>query len=187
MRERDDEGLPRELERAAELLRDAPVVRPEWRDALLDDVAHMARDEQRPRRIQLTTPMAIAAGIVCAIGGAGLSFVATHRGGLSIPTALQQSASRAATGKMLPVRFSVVAPEAARVSIVGDFNQWNPTTLPMSRSADGRHWEVEVKLPLGHYSYAFLIDGKISPDPAAPLGAGDDFGAPNSVLMVRGS
>jgi len=73
------------------------------------------------------------------------------------------------------------------VSIVGDFNQWNPTTLPMRRSADGRSWEVEVRLPLGRYSYAFLIDGKISPDPGAPQGAGDDFGAPNSVLMVRGS
>ena len=79
------------------------------------------------------------------------------------------------------------APNAARVSIVGDFNHWNPTTLPMKRSADGRLWEVEVRLPLGRYSYAFMIDGRIAADPSAPSGAGDDFGTPNSVLMVRGS
>jgi hypothetical protein len=183
-RDQDDDRLPPGLERATQLLRASEAVRPAWRAALLEEVA------QRPRgRVQLSIPMAIAAGIICAIGGAAVATIASHRPGETVipTTAMQGSAASAAVAATLPVRFSVVAPEAASVSIVGDFNHWNPTTLPMRRSADGRHWEVEVRLPFGRYSYAFMIDGKISPDPAAPHGAHDDFGAPNSVLMVRGS
>jgi hypothetical protein len=198
MHDHDDDQLTPELERVAQLLRRDEAVRPAWRTALLDEVAHTPRDSQRPRGVHLSIPMAIAAGLICAIGGGAISYVATHRANepaLSGAVALQPSGAATSAplsnvtnmGATLPVRFTVAAPQAASVSIVGDFNHWNPTTLPMTRSADGKHWEVEVRLPLGRYSYAFLIDGKISPDPAAPQGAGDDFGAPNSVLMVRGS
>jgi hypothetical protein len=198
MRDHNDDHLTPELERAAQLLRSDEAVRPAWRASLLDEVARTPRDGQRSRGIHLSIPMAIAAGIICAIGGGAISYVATHRvneAALSGSVALQPNVASTNsplsnvtnTGATLPVRFTVAAPEAASVSIVGDFNHWNPTTLPMTRSADGTHWEVEVRLPLGRYSYAFLIDGRISPDPAAPQGAGDDFGAPNSVLMVRGS
>lgn len=90
-------------------------------------------------------------------------------------------------GPTVPVRFSLVAPNATMVSIVGDFNRWNPRALPMRRSPDGRIWEIEVRLPLGRYDYAFMIDGRLSPDPAAPRDVNDDFGAPNSIVMVRGS
>jgi len=190
MRDQRDDQLTPELARVAELLRADEPVRPEWRAAVLEEVARTPREAQRSRRLQLSIPMAIAAGIICAIGGAAISYVATHGSNASEraipnPAAMQQTA--AATGPSLPVKFSIAAPQAASVSIVGDFNHWNPTALPMTRSADGTHWEIEVRLPLGRYSYAFLIDGKVSADPTAPQGAGDDFGAPNSVLMVRGS
>jgi 1,4-alpha-glucan branching enzyme len=88
---------------------------------------------------------------------------------------------------VLPVRFSLDAPAATTVSIVGDFNGWDPVALPMRRSADGMRWEVDVVLPPGRYSYAFVVDGRLSPDPRAPRAASDDFGIPNSILMVRGS
>jgi hypothetical protein len=189
MLDRDDRLAP-ELERAARLLRTEEPVPPAWRAALLDEIARAPSGRATPRGIHLTIPTAIAAAIVCAVGGASLSYVTTH--GVSpaasaasvVPKPVALAKNDATT---LPVRFTVAAPQAASVSIVGDFNHWNPTALPMTRSADGTHWEIEVRLPLGRYSYAFLIDGRISPDPAAPQGAGDDFGAPNSVLMVRGS
>ncbi len=197
MRDRDDDRLPNDLARATNLLRAEESVRPEWRSALLDEIARTPRDAAEPRAavdqgamrrrgIHLSVPMAIAAGIVCAIGGAAVSRVATRPAPTTV-TSAATSQPAPTSSAALPVRFSVVAPTAASVSIVGDFNHWNPTALPMTRSADGKHWEIEVRLPLGRYSYAFLIDGKISPDPAAPQGSGDDFGAPNSVLMVRGS
>ena len=34
------------------------------------------------------------------------------------------------------------APEARQVSLVGDFNSWNPTATPMARQPDGR-WTLD--------------------------------------------
>lgn len=179
---RDDEDrLSPPLADAVPFLRELPEVRAEWRAAVLRDVTRV----EKPRRVSLSVPWAIAAGLVCAMVGGGAALLATHDRAATRPVTAAVDSLAATT--MLPVRFSVVAPQAARVSIVGDFNHWNPTSLPMRRSSDGRTWEVDVRLPAGRYSYAFLIDGTLAPDPDAPRGSGDDFGTPNSVLMVRGS
>ncbi|MGH7679469.1 MAG: isoamylase early set domain-containing protein, partial [Gemmatimonadaceae bacterium] len=85
------------------------------------------------------------------------------------------------------VRFTLVAPTASHVSIVGDFNGWNPSSLPLRRSADGRTWEVEVPLPPGRYAYSFVVDGALARDPSAPQALDADLGTTNSVVMVRGS
>jgi hypothetical protein len=178
-RSQDEDRLPFSLERGVRLLRESPAVRDEWRDALL---ARTARENSRvfaARRTRVPLSWAIAAGLVCALaGGAVTSLVQSHRMELAVI---------GPTPAVLPVRFTVVAPGATTVSIVGDFNHWQPAALPLRRSADGRIWEVEIRLPLGRYSYAFLIDGKLAPDPTAPRAGDDDFGAPNSVIMVRGS
>lgn len=184
MHDDDLDRLPAPLSDALPLLRELPTMRAEWRADVLREVA-VARPQKPTRRVSLSLPWAIAAGLFCAMVGGGVAVFASRAKATASPTAV--AASSPASAMMLPVRFSVVAPHAAQVSIVGDFNHWNPTTLPMRRSADGRTWEVEVKLPVGRYSYAFLIDGAFAPDPAAPRGSGDDFGTPNSVLMVRGS
>lgn len=178
----DDRGLPAELSDAVELLRRDEPVRAEWRDAVLA----RARRRPRERRISMSVPWAIAAGILCAVGGAGIALTAS-RGQPRVENSRSVALQQAAAAPTLPVTFSVVAPNATKVSVVGDFNQWNPTTLPMKRSADGKLWEVEVRLPLGRYTYAYLIDGRLAPDPSAPRASDDDFGKPNSVVMVRGS
>ncbi len=51
------------------------------------------------------------------------------------------------------------APEAKQVSIVGDFNNWNPNATPMIRQPDG-YWIVSLELRHGYHRYAFLVDGK---------------------------
>jgi hypothetical protein len=192
MRDQDENRMSSELSDAIELLREAPAVRPEWRDELLRRANANARtreDYATPvramRRVSLSVPWAVAAGVVCALIGASATILLRHEPRPSNIVAEQHIA--ASEGVMLPVRFSLHAPQAGRVSIVGDFNDWNPTTLPMRRSADGRVWEVEVRLPLGRYNYAFFVDGRLAPDPGAPSTADDDFGTPSSVLMVRGS
>ena len=180
----DDSQLTPLLARGARLLRDEPRVRDAWRDALVDRVAREAapvRSGSPSPRVRLSIPMAIAAGLACALIGGAAATVVQSRSRPRVEAAV------AANTMLLPVRFSVVAPNASTVSVVGDFNHWNPTRLPMRRSADGRVWEVEVRLPLGRYNYALSIDGKVAPDPAAPRAGDDDFGSPNSVLMVRGS
>jgi hypothetical protein len=86
------------------------------------------------------------------------------------------------------VKFVLVAPQAARVSLVGDFNNWDPAATPMERTPTGGTWSVVVPLRAGRHEYAFVVDGKQwLPDPSAPLAPVDGFGPPNSVVLVRGS
>lgn len=56
------------------------------------------------------------------------------------------------------VRFSVWAPHAQKVSVVGDFNDWNPETHPMERAEDGEIWKRYIPdLPEGTlYKYAIV-------------------------------
>jgi hypothetical protein len=87
-----------------------------------------------------------------------------------------------AVAETRPVRLRLAAP-ASRVSVVGDFNDWDPAATPLRR--DGGAWTVELHLKPGRYHYTFLIDGRRwASDPGEPRAAESDFGAPMSVLTV---
>jgi 1,4-alpha-glucan branching enzyme len=84
------------------------------------------------------------------------------------------------------VEFTFIAPSASHVSLVGEFNGWDPAATPMARSAAGE-WRVRLPLGGGRHVYAFVVDGAAwMPDPRAPLAAERWFGSPNSVLLVGG-
>ncbi|MBN2322988.1 MAG: hypothetical protein JXQ30_04580 [Spirochaetes bacterium] len=53
---------------------------------------------------------------------------------------------------------------AQEVYLVGDFNNWNPYSLPMKRNESGL-WESEVDILPGSYAYAFIVDGIQKKDP----------------------
>ncbi len=55
--------------------------------------------------------------------------------------------------------FYCIAPKAQEVTVVGDFNDWNPTASPMRRMPDGR-WMASLELPHGCHQYLFLVDGR---------------------------
>lgn len=187
MREQQDtDELTGALARATPLLREAPGPRAAWRDALLGAVA--ADDGVRPLRWSVRPIAAIAACAACLIAGAAISY-GVMRGRSMAPDATLASAGSVRHGAQgrLPVRFAVEAPEAVHVSIVGDFNGWNPAGLPLHRLADGRTWEVEVGLTPGRYAYAFVVDGRLARDSSAAESGADDFGVPNSVVLVGGS
>ena len=170
---RDDE-LDGALGKSIGMLREEPTVRPTWRSALLARIEAEGRDVRPVRRMR--PAMAIAAGIALLMAG-----VAIGRYSRSVSSSAPAVASRPASAS---VRFVHVAPGAATVSLVGDFNQWNPSAIPLRRLGDGT-WIVDVPLSPGRYAYAFVVDGRIVIDPAAPRADGE-FGA-NSVLMVGGS
>jgi Carbohydrate-binding module 48 (Isoamylase N-terminal domain) len=185
---RDDERLPPDLQRAVEVLREPLPVRAEWIEsvaakAAADRVAAV-RPEGAAGRWSVHPLVALAAGIACLVVGAAGMYVALERpnAGTSSQT-VSRTASAIATA---PVRFALIAPGAATVQLVGDFNAWNPVALPMRRTGDGSTWEVEVGLPPGRYTYAFVVDGRLARDPSAAQAPGDDFGVPNSVLLVKG-
>jgi len=133
-----------------------------------------------PRLIMLAPlPAALAAVALVLIG------MMAGRGGVTgRPPAVapQAEVEGASAGDQL-VRFAFHAPRAERVVLVGDFNGWDPQATPM-RHAGGDTWTVSVSLPRGRHLYAFVVDGRWAPDPGAPLAPEDDFGVPNSVVLV---
>jgi hypothetical protein len=86
------------------------------------------------------------------------------------------------------LQFVLVAPQAATVSLVGDFNDWDAVRTPMRPlRPDGPVWSAVVPLAPGRYHYAFLVNGSHwLADPAAPTASDDGFGTPSSVVTVSG-
>jgi hypothetical protein len=83
------------------------------------------------------------------------------------------------------IPFAIEAPSASSISVVGDFNDWNPSITPLERSRDGR-WTVRLKLRPGRYRYSYLVDGtRWVADPAHPAPPDRDFDAPTSLVTVR--
>ena len=82
-----------------------------------------------------------------------------------------------------PVTFICVAPEAKHVSVVGDFNGWNPNLHPMKRQPDGA-WLLQVPLHHGHHHYLFHIDGVGKLDPRAQGIARNEKGERISMIAV---
>ncbi len=72
------------------------------------------------------------------------------------------------SGKNFAIRvhFICYAPEAKHVSLIGDFNEWQPDVHPMRRQPDGA-WMIQVILTHGHHRYLFFVDGKTRLDSRA--------------------
>jgi len=85
------------------------------------------------------------------------------------------------------VRFAIQHPSAQSITIVGDFNDWDPALTPMARSSDGE-WKADLELAPGRYHYSYLVNGSTwVADPVRPAIPDSDFDAPTSLLTVRGS
>src|SRR6266404_253956 len=82
-----------------------------------------------------------------------------------------------------PINFYCAAPEAQSVYLMGDFNNWNPTSLPMERRVDG-WWFLQVQLTHGHHQYQFVVDGTPTLDPHASGTARNDRYSQVSLIAV---
>jgi hypothetical protein len=86
----------------------------------------------------------------------------------------------------VPVAFGLQLANAKSVSVVGDFNGWDPTAAPMERVGGTGAWSATVLAKPGRHVYAFMVDGAtLMADPRAPRARSTDFGGDASVLMVR--
>jgi len=81
------------------------------------------------------------------------------------------------------VRFNLYAPEAGRVFLAGDFNNWDVKNLPMKKDNKGT-WEASFALPPGRYEYRFWVDDVWLDDPNAQERVENPFGSQNSVRMM---
>lgn len=79
--------------------------------------------------------------------------------------------------------FEFFAPQAEKVQLAGNFNDWSPTRTPLRRERDGK-WVVNLQLPQGHYEYRYLVDGNWQND-QRPVGCVPNaFGTWNCVVEV---
>jgi hypothetical protein len=75
--------------------------------------------------------------------------------------------------------------QARRVSVVGDFNKWDRSTSPMTRSSDNATWSVIIPIVPGRHVYGYMVDDSLfTLDPRAPKVKDVDLGTEGSVVMV---
>ncbi|MBH0196672.1 MAG: hypothetical protein HP494_14035 [Nitrospira sp.] len=84
------------------------------------------------------------------------------------------------------VRFTVLAPGAKQVGLVGSFNGWRKDATPMTMMDSSGLWLVDVPLNEGEHTFMYLIDDTrwITP-PLAEDFVTDDYGQANGVVIVR--
>jgi hypothetical protein len=132
----------------------------------LPDRSRAVRDRQR----RLALPAAAAAAAILVVGGLALSRARIF------PLA----------GDTVAVHFTVDAPDASSVVLVGSFSDWSVDDRFRLRRAGAESWELSVRLKKNElYSYGFLIDGeKWVVDPRASETIDDGFGSANSLLRL---
>lgn len=83
------------------------------------------------------------------------------------------------------IEFRYYHPMARHVFVVGDFNDWNVTATPMTRTGGGE-WVAHLSLPDGMYEYKYLADGQWYLEDAATGVQAVPFGC-NCVLVLNQS
>lgn len=139
------------------------------------------------RRTIMMTPLSyglLAASIAMfALLGAAHAYTDLHRAAKPIVSALLPTKKAAPAQR---VQFVLVAPDAKKVAVVGDFNGWDATHAAyQAQHRGGGVWSVTAPVPVGHHRYSFIVDDSLwVADPTAPRVIDNDYGVANSALVV---
>ena len=79
--------------------------------------------------------------------------------------------------------FRLIAPDAKRVLLVGDFTDWQKGAISMKNGSNGL-WTASVNLGPGAHSYLFIVDGEWCADPECALRVANPFGGENAICRV---
>lgn len=192
-------GTPDNLiDRVAAELREPVRLDDHFDDQVMAEVRDMPRHRfgtwarvLRPRTITVSPVLsAIAAMLLVAITLSVGHAIGVARAARGSELRLDSSTDRGATHAPArrDVQFVLVAPTARKVSVVGDFNDWDASHKEFqAQHRGGGVWSVTAKVPVGHHRYSFVVDDSVwVADPTAPRVIDDDFGMPNSALVVGG-
>jgi hypothetical protein len=117
---------------------------------------------------------ALAAGFAAIV--AMTTLVATQSGPLA-------STLAATPDTVHVIRFVYHDTSASHIAVVGDFNEWGASEIPLRANGDGV-WTATVALPAGSHEYAFVVNrDRWVADPAA-LSTRDEFGTPTSRVKL---
>ena len=79
--------------------------------------------------------------------------------------------------------FTVIAPAAMSVLLVGDFTRWLVNPIPMEKCPGGV-WKAGVRLPAGTHHYRFIVDGECRGALDCTLQTSNPLGREYAVLQV---
>ena len=133
----------------------------------------------------LLAAAALAIGFVTRGALSGLDGTSAPPASTIVSAPLVATANESRAVRPVPVPITFDAASAQRVSIVGDFNDWDSTASPLTRFGSNGPWTVTVNVTPGRHLYAFMVDGKLVVDPRAPRARDLDYGGDASVLMVN--
>jgi Glycogen recognition site of AMP-activated protein kinase len=192
------------VERAIETLRELPAIDGDTLSRVVATAARTRAQDTAPDGDDLlpepSAPpprytrrmMAAAAAVVIAAGVIAL-WRATHvftdaARGLDVatqPVVVGSPVARSMNGDSAPIPTQFVFDgHAQRVSLVGDFNNWDSHATPLQREPGSALWSVTVPIQRGRHVYAFLVDSVWTVDKRAPIARDPDFGVTGSVILV---
>jgi 1,4-alpha-glucan branching enzyme len=82
------------------------------------------------------------------------------------------------------VQFEFSAPEARKVFVAGDFNNWDRRGNPLKKDKTGM-WKLTLPLMPGRYEYRFLTDGNWENDRSCSGCVQNKFRSLNCVRIVE--
>jgi 1,4-alpha-glucan branching enzyme len=82
------------------------------------------------------------------------------------------------------VQFELRAPDAQKVYLAGNFNNWDAHANLMKKDKRGT-WKITVSLKPGRYEYRFFKDGDWENDTACAGCVPNEFGSKNCVRIVE--
>jgi len=86
--------------------------------------------------------------------------------------------------KLTEMIFSVFAPEAKEVYLVGEFNNWQVNESGRMMQNNGT-WNKKINLNSGKYRYRFVIDGNWIEDSSNPLKEENPYGSLDSLVEIN--
>jgi len=146
----------------------------------------------RPRTITVRPLLpSVAAVFLLAVALSLGHAIGTLRAARRTRTRSDVAADRAASARVTTrraVQFVLVAPTARKVQVVGDFNDWDASHDEFrAEHRGGGVWSVTAAVPEGNHRYSFVVDDSLwVVDPTAPRVIDDNYGMPNSALLVEG-
>jgi len=192
------------VERAIEALRELPPIhgdaigrvvaaaaRSRAQDAASDVDDLLPEPAAPPARYARRLSM-VAAAVLLAAGTVAL-WRATHASSdvtgaataSAQPIVVAVPASRDLNAESAPIPTQFVFDgRARRVTLVGDFNNWDPRATPLEQEPRSTLWSVTVPMQRGRHVYAFLVDSVWTIDKRAPVARDPDFGVTGSVILV---
>lgn len=83
-----------------------------------------------------------------------------------------------------PAEFKFYAPQAKKVSLAGNFNNWDTKALTAKKDSKGT-WAVKVSLKPGRYEYKFVVDGSWMNDPKCSSCVSNSLGSQNCIIEIK--